>query len=100
MNVLEFHKKLSSPDHNRVHQFSQTSILFNMINGSAIREEELVGMTNNGNKFQVHFVSEQCAIKAKDELDAQIVPGVSGNPLYGIMAEKENNFLNIKFVEL
>lgn len=100
MNVLQFHQKISSQNNEQVDQFYKATMLFNMINGSALKEEELVQIVNKGNKFEIDFVSEQCAYNAANKLAAQIVPGVYGSPLYGIMAQKQNASLIIRFVEL
>lgn len=100
MDILEFHQKLSSPNHERIQQYPLLSIIFNMINGSAMKEEEIVGIVNQGDRFEVHFINEQYASYAEGQLKAQIVPGVYDNPLYGIITDCEENILTIRFVEL
>lgn len=100
MDILEFHQKLSSPNHERIQQYPLLSIIFNMINGSAMKEEEIVNIVNQGDSFDIHFVNEQHASYAEDILKAQIVPGIYENPLYGIITDCEGNILTIRFIEL
>ena len=41
MNLLEFHSRLSSPIHERVLQFPENLMIYKMLNGAAINENEL-----------------------------------------------------------
>lgn len=100
MNLLEFNSKLSSHSQERVKQFSVNSLLFNLINGMNIREEDLIQIDNTNNTVIIQFISEQEAMAIKERIIAKIVPGVYGAPLYGIMADQIYNLLKINFVEL
>lgn len=100
MDLLEFNSKLSSPSQERVQQFSINSLLFNLINGMHLKENELVQIGNEGNTMLLRFSSEQCAKNIKENITAKIIPGVYGHPLYGIMADQTNDLLLIDFIEL
>ena len=99
MNFIEFNSKLTSPSHERVLQFPQNSMLFNLI-GSTIIESELRNISNDGKNVRLDFVSEQSAKVTEERLSAQVVPGVCGAPLYGIMTDRHESSLILKFVEI
>jgi hypothetical protein len=99
MNFIEFNSKLTSPSHERVLQFPQNSLIFNLL-GNSINESELRGITNDGSNVRLDFVNEQSAKLTEERLSAQVVPGVCGAPLYGIMTDRHESSLILKFVEL
>ena len=99
MNFIEFNSKLSSPSDERVLQFPQNSILFHLL-GGGIDERELLSIMHDGNNVRLNFVSEQSAKSTEDRISAQVIPGVCGAPLYGIMTDRQQTSLVIKFVEL
>ena len=100
MDLLEFNSKLSSPSQERVQQFSINSLLFNLINGMHLEENDLVQIGNEGNTILLRFTTEQCATNIKNSITAKVIPGVYGHPLYGIMADQLNDLLLIDFIEL
>ena len=99
MNFIEFNSKLTSPSHERVLQFPQNSLIFNLL-GNSINESELRNISNDGNNVRLDFVDEQSAKLTEERLSAQVVPGVCGAPLYGIMTDRHESSLILKFVEL
>ena len=100
MNILEFHQKLSSPDNERIEHFIQTSMLFNIINGTAVKEEDLIGIAIDEDKFVLEFTSETASQHAEQNLMAQVIPGVCGGLIYGILADRHGKVLNVKFIDL
>ena len=100
MNLLEFHSRLSSPTQDRIKNLPQLSLLFHILNGGAINENDLVNITNEGRQFRLEFISEQSADMAEEKIITQIVPGICGAPIYGIMSSKKDKSLLINFVEL
>jgi len=100
MNLLEFHSRLSSPINERVLQFPENLMIYTMLNGAAINENELTKITHEGNKVRLTFVSVDAAKIAEDKIAAQVVPGICGGPLYGIVAIQEQESLVVEFVEL
>jgi hypothetical protein len=99
MNFIEFNGKLTSPSHERVLQFPQNSLIFNLL-GNSINESELSNISNDGKNVRLDFVNEQCAKLTEERLTAQVVPGVCGAPLYGIVTDRQGSSLILKFVEL
>jgi len=99
MNLIDFQNILSSPSHSdRIRQFPLTSIVFNMINGCAFREEDLVGVNAYENEVGLIFKTEDQATKARDILSSQIVPGVCGGEhLYFLEVSSCGPSIKIKF---
>lgn len=100
MNLLEFHSRLSSPIHERVLQFGENLMIYNMLNDAAINEAQLVQIVHEQNKVRLKFDSEQSAKVAEDKIAAQVIPGICGGPLYGIVAMQDKESLVVEFVEL
>lgn len=100
MNLLEFHSRLSSPIHERVLQFPENLMIYTMLNGAAINENDLTQITHEGSKVRLKFISAEAAKIAEDKIAAQVVPGICGGPLYGIVATHDQESLIIEFVEL
>ena len=99
MNLIDFQSILSSPSHSdRIRQFPLTSIVFNMINGCAFREEDLVGVNVNENEVNLEFRSEDKASNARNILSSQVVPGVcGGQQLYILEVSSCGSLLKIIF---
>lgn len=99
MNFIEFNNKLTSPSETRVTQFPQNSMIFHLL-GRTIVESELTNISNEGPNIKLEFISEETAKNTEERLSAQIIPGVCGAPVYGIVTDRHNTSLIVKFVEI
>ena len=99
MNLIDFQNIISSPNQERIKRFPLTSIIFNMIDGCAFNEEDLIGVNVcDEETIELVFTDDYISDKVNSILDNQVVAGVCGGScLYLIHTSKSASSVFITF---